>query len=228
MKNLFHYNSPLMQLLTRVCDLIIINILFIFSCIPIFTIGAAISGMMKACQGIVLDDERGIWNLYTSGFKSNFKQSTVVWLATLVVVISLVCYWMLIKAFCRGALAVVMLIVMGVLAIITLSLLVYLFPLIVRYNNNLREHLRNASILAITRLLLTICLIVLTAVPFILPLISLQAFLQTFIFWGIFGFAFLCHLANLLLKPMYSILESPSMQKSNVDADDEQEEVTAE
>lgn len=224
MKNFFSLDNPLIQLLSRACDLIIINLLFIISCIPVFTVGAAICGMTKVCQAIVTGDERGTWHLYITGFKNSFKQATAVWFGVLVVVASLVCYWLLITSFCRGVLATVLLIVMAVLAIIALSLVVYLFPLIARYENTLREHLRNASILAITRLLLTPILIIFTAVPFILPFISLQAFLQTLIFWVVIGFGFLCYMANLMLKPIYNILESPSMQKGYKDPAEETEE----
>lgn len=213
MKNFFSLENPLIQLLSRACDLMIINFLFLISCIPVVTVGAAICGMMKVCQGIVTGDERGTWNTYWTGFKNSFKQATIVWLCVLVVAASLFCYWLLIVNFCRGTLAIILLIVMAVIAIICLSLVVYLFPLIARYENTLREHVKNAGILAITRLLLTPLLIVFSAAPFLLPLISLQAFMQTLIFWVIIGFGFLCHMANLLLKPIYGILESPSMRK---------------
>ena len=202
-----------MQILTRVCDLMIINLLFLISCITVFTIGAAICGMTKVCQAIVMGDERGIWKLYVSGFKDNFKQSTIAWLFTLLVGASLVCYWLIVVNFCRGTLATVLLILMAVLAVVALSHVVYLFPLIARYENTLREHTKNAGILAITRLLLTPVLILFTSVFFILPFISLQAYMQTLIFWVIIGFAFMCYMANLMLKPIYQILESPSMQK---------------
>ena len=213
MKSLFSLDNPLMQILTRVCDLMIINLLFLSSCIPVFTIGAAICGMTKVCQAIVMGDERGIWKLYVSGFKDNFKQSTIAWLFTLLVGASLVCYWLIVVNFCRGTLATVLLILMAVLAVVALSHVVYLFPLIARYENTLREHTKNAGILAITRLLLTPVLILFTSVFFILPFISLQAYMQTLIFWVIIGFAFMCYMANLMLKPIYQILESPSMQK---------------
>ena len=213
MKSLFSLDNPLMQILTRVCDLMIINLLFLISCIPVFTIGAAICGMTKVCQAIVMGDERGIWKLYVSGFKDNFKQSTIAWLFTLLVGASLVCYWLIVVNFCRGTLATVLLILMAVLAVVALSHVVYLFPLIARYENTLREHTKNAGILAITRLLLTPVLILFTSVFFILPFISLQAYMQTLIFWVIIGFAFMCYMANLMLKPIYQILESPSMQK---------------
>ena len=215
MKNLFSLENPLVQLLSRACDLMITNLLFLFSCIPVFTVGAAICGMTKVCQAIVTGDERGIWHLYWTGFKNSFKQATIVWLCVLVVAASLFCYWLLITNVFTGVLSTVLLVVMIFLAVIALGLVVYLFPLIARYENNLREHVRNAGILAITRLLLTPLLIIFTAVPFILPLISLEAFLRTMIFWVVIGFAFLCYMTNLLLRPIYKVLESPSMQKNN-------------
>ena len=224
MKGLFSLDSPLMQFLTRACDLMITNILFLFSCIPVFTIGAALCGMTKVNQAIVTGDERGIWNLYVTGFKDNFKHATITWLCLLLVAASLVCYWLLIDNFIRGFWATVLLIVMAILAIIAASLAVYLFPLIVRYKNTLRDHVRNAGILAITRLLLTPLLIVFAGVPFILPLISLEAFLQTLIFWVIIGFAFLNYMANLCLKPIYNVLESPSMQPGYTEEEDESDE----
>ena len=221
MKGLFSLDNPLMQILSRACDLMIINLLFLISCLPVFTIGAAICGMTKVCQAFVTGDERGTWHLYVSGFKNSFKQATIVWLAVMLVAISLLSYWWLITNFCRGILATILLIIMAILAIATLCLVVYLFPLIVRYENTLREHIRNAGVLAITRLFLTPVLIVFTCVPFILPLISLQAFMQTLVFWIIIGFGFLCYMANLMLKPIYDILESPSMQKENKETEEE-------
>ena len=222
MKGLFSLENPLMQFLTRACDLMIVNLLFLVSCVPVVTIGAALCGLNKVCQAIVMGDEQGIWKLYVSGFRDNFKQATVVWLSTLLVTASLVCYWLIVVNFCRGTLATILLILMAVLAVVALSHVVYLFPLIARYENTLREHVKNAGILAITRLFLTPLLIVFTVVFFLLPYISLEAYLQTLIFWVIIGFAFLCYMSNILLKPIYQHLESPSMQKNYKEPEEEE------
>lgn len=219
MKGLFSLENPLMQFLSLLCDLMILNVLFLISCLPVFTIGAAICGMNKACQAVVMDDERSMIKLYFSGFKSSFKQATVAWLVTLAVIAGLVCYWFLVTNFIRGTLAAVVLILMVVIAVIALSILSYLYPLITRYNNTLREHLRNASILTITRPLLTICLLIMNAAPFILPIISLQSFLRFLFVWFLVGFAFLCYLMNQLIKPVYVQLEA-----SNADSSAEEEE----
>ena len=208
MKGFFSLNNPLMQLLSRACDVRIVNVLFLISCVPIFTIGAAISGMHKVCQAIVMDDGVGILKHYISGFKANFKQATIIWLVSLVVVVGLVCFWLLITNFCTGTLAVILYIVLAIAALSVMSLLVYLFPLVVRYENTLQEHMRNALILSITRPLLTIVLNILSLVPFVLPIISFQAFMQTLIFWVILGFGFLCYMANITIKPVFIQLEA--------------------
>ena len=207
MKGFFSLENPLIQMLTRACDLMIINFLFLISCIPIVTIGAAICGMCKVCQAIVMDDGRGIFKLYVDGFKSNFKQATKVWLVTLLVIASLICYWILATNYCTGVLAYIIYAVMFLLGAVSLAVLSYLFPLIVRYENSLKEHLRNAGVLAITRLFLTAILLVLNIVPFVLPLLSLAAFVKTMIVWFVIGFGFLCYMCNLSIKPVFKQLE---------------------
>ena len=41
MRFLFDLDSPIMQIISRFCDIVILNIVFLITCIPIFTIGAA-------------------------------------------------------------------------------------------------------------------------------------------------------------------------------------------
>lgn len=224
MKGFFSLENPLIQFLSLICDLMLLNVAFIISCLPVFTIGAAICGMNKACQAIVMDDDRSVLQLYFSGFKSSFKQATIAWLITMLVIFSLACYWYLVTNYIRGTLAAVVLIFMVIFAVIALSILSYLYPLITRYTNSLREHLRNASILAITRLFLTGFLVVMNLLPFILPLLSLQTFMQTLFVWIVVGFAFLCYLMNQLLKPIYVSLEASSKASSEDESEDEEED----
>ena len=43
MKNIFNLEGPLMQMLTRVGDMILLNVLFLICCIPVITAGASIA-----------------------------------------------------------------------------------------------------------------------------------------------------------------------------------------
>lgn len=212
MKNLFNLENPVFQMLSRVGDMIIANVLFLLCCIPVFTIGAAIAGLNKVSQAIVLDDDRGIVKLFFSGFKSNFKQATSVWVAILIILISLVCNWLLITTFVSGTFATVLYILLGVLVCLVLGVLSYLFPLIVRYQNTIREHLYNAIILAITKFPRTLAMIFLNVILFLLPFLSLSAFSQTLIFWLMIGFAFLSYMISNLLKPVFKELEGENSE----------------
>lgn len=207
MKNLFNLENPIFQMLSRVGDMIIANILFLLSCIPVITIGAAISGLNKVCQAIVLEDDRSILKLYIQGFKSNFKQSTLIWLAVLVIIVSLLCDWLLITTYFTGTFAAIMYILLGIIAILVLGILSYLFPLVVRYTNTIREHLYNALILSICKFPRTVLMILLNIMPFAIPFLSLNVFSQTLIFWIAIGFAFLSYMVSTLLKPVFQELE---------------------
>lgn len=207
MKNLFNLENPIFQMLSRVGDMIIANVLFLISCIPIFTIGAALAGLNKVSQAIVLDDDRGIAKLFFNGFKSNFKQATSVWVAILIILVSLVCNWLLITTFVTGTFATVLYVLLGILVFLVIGVLSYLIPLIVRYNNTIREHLYNAIILAITKFPRTLVMVFLNIILFILPFVSLNAFSQTMIFWLMIGFSFLSYIISTLLKPVFKELE---------------------
>ena len=50
MKSIFNLDSPLMQMLTRIGDMILLNVLFLICCIPVITAGASIAAMHKMLQ----------------------------------------------------------------------------------------------------------------------------------------------------------------------------------
>ncbi len=73
MGGFFSYESKPMQTLMFVGDVIILNVMYLIFCIPIFTIGAAQAGMFTACK-VLLDKEddsspsAAFWRGFTSGF----------------------------------------------------------------------------------------------------------------------------------------------------------------
>ena len=82
-----------------------------------------------------------------------------------------------------------------------------MFPLLVRYENKLRNHLTNAVILAIIKLPRTLGMLALIAMPLIILTLDLNMFLQTLIFWIFIGFAFTTYMQTNLLKAVFTELE---------------------
>lgn len=72
----FNLDSPVMRFLTKVADLIILNILFLICCIPIVTIGAASTALYTVTMKSVRDEESYVIRSYFKAFKDNFKIGT--------------------------------------------------------------------------------------------------------------------------------------------------------
>ena len=212
MRNLFNLDNPFVQFLARVGDLIIVNVLFLVCCLPVVTVGASLAAMQKVTQAMALDEDNGIVKTFFRGFRENFKQATLLWLMMLVFGVSMLCNYLLITGFIAGTLAMVLKCVLVVFSVLVLVMAVYMFPLMARYQNSLREHAANALILAVVKLPRTVALLVLCALPVVIAVISIQTFLQTLIFWLAVGFGFVSYMSSILLKPVFAELENGNVQ----------------
>lgn len=208
MKNLFNLESPLMQMLTRIGDMILLNVLFLICSIPVITLGASLAAMHKMLQEIVYETDSSTVKGFFRAFRDNFKQATLVWLVILLVIVSLFCDYLLIITYFSGSAAVKwMLILLAALVILVSCICGYMIPLLVRYENSLRQHLNNAIILSVIKLPRTLGLLALNFLPLIILVLNLNVFLQTLIFWIFIGFSFTTYMQTLLLQPVFRELE---------------------
>jgi len=210
MKKFFNLENPVIQFLARVGDLMCMNALFLICSIPIFTIGASAAALHKVTQEIACDEDQGILKTFFKAFRSNFKQATVSWLLVLVFFAGIGCNLLLVQTFCTGTLSMVLRCLLGAASILVLAEASFLFPLIVRYDNTLREHAVNAGILAVVKLPRTIALVLLNLLPVLIFMISPKTFLETLVFWLALGFGFSSYLGSILLVPVFKELENPS------------------
>ena len=80
MGKIFDLDSPVMRFLSRMADLMILNLLMTVCCLPVFTIGAANTAMHYVMLKMVRGEEGYIVKDFFKSFKMNFKQATVIWL----------------------------------------------------------------------------------------------------------------------------------------------------
>ena len=95
-----------------------------------------------------------------------------------------------------------------VLIVVVLVLAAYIFPLMARYSNTLRQHATNALILAVVKLPRTVGLVLLSALPLLILALSIQTFLNTLVFWLAIGFGFTGYMSSTLLRPVFRELEN--------------------
>ena len=205
MKDLLNPEGVFFQFLSRVGDLIILNFLFIVCCVPVVTAGAAYAALCKVCMDMIYEQEGGIFKGFFQAFRENFKQATGVWIAELIVIVSLVCDGLLIMSFFPGGKA--MYILLGILAFLVLCVCTHMIPLLIRYRNTLRQHLGNAMVLTVIRLPRTVLMILISALPLIVFLLSATVFFDTLVFWLAIGLAVTVYLNMNLYKAVYTKLE---------------------
>ena len=222
MNNLFNLENPLMLFLARVFDMMVANVLFLVCCLPVFTIGASIAALNKVTQSIVLDKDFGTFHLFFRTFRDNFKEATLAFLPLLVIFLGLGADALLVMAYLDGTIATVCEGLLFVLAVLVLAVAVYLFPLLVRYQNSLREHVKNAMILAVVKLPRTILMVLVTSLPVLVPYFSLPTFFQTLPFFFVIGFAFMSYVSSQLLVPVFR-----GMEGDEEETEEAEEEVEA-
>ena len=202
MQNLFNPDSRFMQFLSRLGDLIILNLLFLLTSIPLVTVGASLTAMYTVCFRFDTDRERGIFRTYFEAFRDNFRQATVLWLI-LVLIIGSACI--------NTAVFYVMTAsvhwlwpVFGFLGVLAILIFSYTFPLLSQFDNTVFGTLKNALALSIGYLPRSIVIGVLNVLPFVLVLTNLYVFFQVGFIWFMLYFAAAAYLSCRVLKKVFA------------------------
>ena len=196
MGKFFNPDSPLMGYLNQMADLVILNILTIVCCIPVVTIGAAMTALYETA-GKLQREEGNLYSGYFRAFKSNFKQATALWLLFLLVGALLLfsIYFYSVVTVIGGQ---VLMSLSVMLFFLWAAAIAWLFPLQSRFANTIFGTLRNAFMFAVAYLPRSIAMVVLNLLPWVLLLFFTSVFYSVSIFWIVIGFALTAY-TNLLL-----------------------------
>lgn len=151
MGKFFNMDSPIMRFMTKVADIMILNLLFIVTSLPIITIGASWTSLYYVSMKLIRDEEGGIVRGFFHSFRINFRQATILWLGTVTVFAVLIAD-LLILARIDSPFAAAMNTSVLILGIVFLMILQYLFPLVAKFDASLKQTLKNACLIAVGHL----------------------------------------------------------------------------
>lgn len=181
MGRFFDMESPIMRALNRVADLMILNLLMIVCCIPVITVGACFTAMHYVILKMVRGEEGYLVKGFFKSFVENFKQATLIWLLMMVVIVVYVGD-ALIFSFSGIAFPKPLVITVIAVGIILFMIAMYVFPLLARFENTIRNTLKNAALIAVGNLPKTILMAVFYALPLVIGYFSTYAMLFVFLF----------------------------------------------
>lgn len=202
MRFLFDPNSKIMQIISRFADLVVLNLVFFLTCLPIFTIGAANTALYDVVFRMDTEREGKMLSTYFHAFKANFKQSTLIWL--LLLLFGAATYVNMVQFSAIGGTAGYLLFLAAMLVLMVLLLVFsYAFPLLSQFGNSTKETLRNALLLSIAHLPRSLMLLVINCFPWGLMLLNLYAFTQLGCLWFFLYFAAAAYWNSRLLDKVF-------------------------
>ena len=152
MKNrIFNFDSPLVNLIFRIADLIVLNLITLICMIPIITIGPAMKALAFTSLKMVREEDGNVVKTFWRNFKLNFVQSMLlgfICLAALFVILGDIYALVMLKSmFSWVAIAA-----SAIAITIALITLLYAIPMQGRFLNKIKDTLKNAFWLALIKL----------------------------------------------------------------------------
>lgn len=169
LQGLFNYDNPVWRFIGKLGDLILLNLLWLICCIPVFTAGAATTAVYYVTLKLVRDEDDSTIRSFFRSFFQNFKQATAIWLLLLVAgaLVAFDLWFVLGGAAAAGiamtfpsAVKTVLTAILGGMTLILLFIVTYVFPLQARFYNTIRRTLMNAIFMSVRHLIQTIAMLV--------------------------------------------------------------------
>lgn len=149
MATLFSADSALMRSLTRLADIMILNLLFIVTSLPLVTLGASLTALNFTAMRIATGECNSVTADYFRSFRRNFRQATVVALVLLVLIAVLAAWYVVVTNLAFGPLVELLLLaVWYVLAFSLATTTLFVFPYLANFEGRTRDVLRNARLLS--------------------------------------------------------------------------------
>lgn len=192
------YNSPFFEFMNTLAAFIGLNLLFLLTCLPIVTIGPALTALYTVTMQEARQEHGYFFSTYIKAFKSSFKRSCPAFLLFLLaaaVLLFNVSFW--------GAMgtvfANVVLLLFAFVIVVTAISFLYAFPLFARFDGSMMQILKSAFPMAMANRKYTLFLIGIQAAAVIACLLIPQAK----IFMLLLGFSFLAYCNSFLFVRVF-------------------------
>lgn len=153
MRGIFNYDGWLMQGLSKIADAIALGVLWVVFSLPIITMGASTTALYYTVHKVFRKNNGTVWASFWHGFKSNFKQATV--LFVIIAIVGTLVFFSLYygySMYLAGAIAGLFMILLGLFDVVVLSWMSYLLPYASRFNASTKEILKNSGAIAFMNL----------------------------------------------------------------------------
>jgi len=165
MAKLFNPDNPIINLLGRITDMMILNVITLLLCVPVITAGAAITANYYCCLKIRRDEDSGILKMYFKSFKDNFRQSTILFFIVLAI-LAIPSYMLyVVQNMYVDEAPTYIRIMLSAAVLLAAFLTTMVFPVQSRFSNKVLNTLKTSMLLAFSNPFRTLLILIVTVVP---------------------------------------------------------------
>ncbi len=164
MERFFNMDNKFFSAMSRVADLIILNILCLVCCIPVITIGPSLTALFYVTLKMVRNEESYIVKGFFQSFRQNLKQGIIINVIMLAVAAVLYVDFRFVSSV-DAAFSKVMYVLLMVTLLFYLMVFLYIYPLLAKFVNTVKNTFINALLMAIRHLPYTLLIAAVTALP---------------------------------------------------------------
>ncbi len=180
MNSLLNPEGKVMIFFTKIAYSAYLNVLWFFCCLPVVTAGASTTALFYVTLKMAKDEEGNVTKSFFRAFRQNFKKATVIWLILLAlgIVLALDGYIFYHMRFENAVWAVgtaVFLVALAAYAIV----MMYIFPLLARFENTVKAMFLNSLMLGMRFLL---CTVAMAVIYFVMVFVIINVFTPIIIF----------------------------------------------
>lgn len=200
MGNIFGYDNKFFEVLEKVTNIVILNFLCILCSIPIITIGASITSTYCVAMKIVKNEDTYIAKQFFKSFKENFKVSTIVWMLIMIVVGVLILDFHISNLISSKVISSILKFIVTMVSIIILFNITYVFPIISKFDNTIKNIIVNSTLISIQNLPYTLAMVLLNLFPIISILFFSDYLGYIAFFYLVIGYGFVSCLNSVFLN----------------------------
>ena len=197
-------DSGLVRGLSKAADFAILNFLFILACLPVFTIGAALSSLYAMLFKISTDREGPVAASFFKELRTNLKKGVLLGSLYLSIgALITVNFYFVLRQEMSGFVGGIS-IILGVASMLFFMLSIYSFALQGRFENTIINTVKNSLLMSVRHFPGTLLLLLINVVPLILMVSFPILFIYAFPFFLFIGFSLICYINVLIFNKIFA------------------------
>lgn len=195
-------DNIIVRILTKIFDLILLNILFIVCSLPVITIGASITALYAVLLKMTENEEGYIARGFLSAFKRNFRQSTIVWIILLIIG-AFIAIDITIIFNAKGTIRNVSFVLISIVSLFYIMEVIFIFPLIAKFENTTLRMFKNAVLIPASKLPAAVMVMVIVIMCIVVTFLNQATILYGAIIWNVIGVALVGYAVSFLLNAIF-------------------------